>query len=191
MTGFDPVLKDNVQKITLYDIPSTWAQLKLLQHLEKWDHVIAFKTKRQKKYFMVTVSIDFNEERFQAVVKDLPETITTSLLYSSDPSQSPISIWDAKLLRWFRRKVPLNLQEYKDVWTRYFSSQLSKGHNRLLRSGHNQKQNQDSTNKVEPNTTDNKIKMSKLIKKKFVFSTLRNMKKGLDSSESENFTKNG
>ncbi|UZO15058.1 uncharacterized protein OCT59_006494 [Rhizophagus irregularis] len=101
MTGFDPVLKDNVQKITLYDIPSTWAQLKLLQHLEKWDHVIAFKTKRQKKYFM-------ERERFQAVVKDLPETITTSLLYSSDPSQSPISIWDAKLLRWFRRKVPVS-----------------------------------------------------------------------------------
>ncbi|CAB4422512.1 unnamed protein product [Rhizophagus irregularis] len=61
MTGYDPVLKDNVREITLYDIPSTWAQLKLLQHLEKWGHVIAFKTKRQKKYFTVTVSIDFNE----------------------------------------------------------------------------------------------------------------------------------
>ncbi|PKB93165.1 hypothetical protein RhiirA5_387368 [Rhizophagus irregularis] len=148
MTGFDPVLKDNVQKITLYDIPSTWAQLKLLQHLEKWDHVIAFKTKRQKKYFMVTVSIDFNES-------------------------FPITY------------IHLRCKAFKVV------QEKSTCHNRLLRSGHNQKQNQDSTNKVEPNTTDNKIKMSKLIKKKFVFSTLRNMKKGLDGSESENFTKNG
>ena len=125
MTGYDPVLKDNVREITLYDIPSTWAQLELLQHLKKWGHVIAFKTKRQKKYFTVTVSIDFNEwamnlwnqgvwtaplgglpirwypanwnpqqrkerERFQAVVKDIPGTVTISMLYLLDPSQSSI-----------------------------------------------------------------------------------------------------
>ncbi|CAB4445802.1 unnamed protein product [Rhizophagus irregularis] len=61
MTGYDPVLKDNVQEITLYDIPSIRAQLELLQHLEKWGHMITFKTKCQKKYLTVTVSIDFNE----------------------------------------------------------------------------------------------------------------------------------
>ncbi|PKC01899.1 hypothetical protein RhiirA5_426007 [Rhizophagus irregularis] len=49
MTGYDPVLRDNVREITLYNILSTWAQIKLLQHLKKWGHVIAFKTKRQKK----------------------------------------------------------------------------------------------------------------------------------------------
>ncbi|CAB4415115.1 unnamed protein product [Rhizophagus irregularis] len=35
MTGYDLVLKDNVQEITVYNIPSTWAQLELLQHFEK------------------------------------------------------------------------------------------------------------------------------------------------------------
>ncbi|CAB4429823.1 unnamed protein product [Rhizophagus irregularis] len=30
MTGYIPVLKDNIRKITLYDIPSTWAQLEIL-----------------------------------------------------------------------------------------------------------------------------------------------------------------
>ncbi|POG75532.1 hypothetical protein GLOIN_2v1770186 [Rhizophagus irregularis DAOM 181602=DAOM 197198] len=61
MTGYTPELKDNVQKITLYNILSIWAQFKILQHLEKWDHIIAFKTKHQKKYLMVTISIDFNK----------------------------------------------------------------------------------------------------------------------------------
>ncbi|EXX53597.1 hypothetical protein RirG_242440 [Rhizophagus irregularis DAOM 197198w] len=46
MTRYDLILKNNVQEITLYNIPSTWTQLELLQHLEKWGYVIAFKTKR-------------------------------------------------------------------------------------------------------------------------------------------------
>ncbi|GBC48760.2 hypothetical protein GLOIN_2v1787148 [Rhizophagus irregularis DAOM 181602=DAOM 197198] len=111
MTGYTPELKDNVQKITLYNILSIWAQFKILQHLEKWDHIIAFKTKHQKKYLMVTISIDFNKkkrERFQAVVKYLSETVTTSMLYLSDPSQSPILHLGCKAFK-------LNLQEYEGV----------------------------------------------------------------------------
>uniref|UniRef100_U9UQ66 Uncharacterized protein n=1 Tax=Rhizophagus irregularis (strain DAOM 181602 / DAOM 197198 / MUCL 43194) TaxID=747089 RepID=U9UQ66_RHIID len=38
MTRYDLILKNNVQEITLYNIPSTWTQLELLQHLEKWGY---------------------------------------------------------------------------------------------------------------------------------------------------------
>ncbi|UZO15066.1 uncharacterized protein OCT59_006502 [Rhizophagus irregularis] len=61
MTGYDPVLKDNIWEITLYDIPSTWPQLEILQYFEKWSHMIAFKMKYQKKYLTVTISINFNK----------------------------------------------------------------------------------------------------------------------------------
>jgi hypothetical protein len=82
----------------------------------------------------------------------------------------------------------LNLQKYEGVWTRYFSSQLSKGRNRSPRSGRNQKQNKDSANKVGPNTTNNKNKKGKPSEKKNNFPILKNLKKGLDSSKSGKLT---
>ncbi|CAB4421244.1 unnamed protein product [Rhizophagus irregularis] len=174
MTGYDPVLKDNVQKITLYDISSTWTSMSGKER-----------------------------EQFQAVVKDIPGTITTSMLYPSDSSQSPISHLGCKAFKVVQEKstcklityyknwadlnkitnTKMNLQEYEGVWTRYFSSQLSKGHNRSPRSGRNQKQNQNSANKVGPTTTDNKNKEGKPSGKKNNSYTLKNLKKGLDGSE--------
>ena len=82
----------------------------------------------------------------------------------------------------------LNLQEYEDVWTRYFSPQLSKDRNRSPRSGRIQKQNQDSANKVGPNTTNNKTKKGKPSEKKNNSSILKNLKKGLDGSELSKLT---
>ncbi|PKC17139.1 hypothetical protein RhiirA5_406173 [Rhizophagus irregularis] len=148
MTGYDPVLKDNIWEITLYDIPSTWPQLEILQYFEKWSHMIAFKMKYQKKYLTVTISINFNKWAMNLWNQGV---WTASLDPSNDPSQLPISYLGCKAFK-------LNLQEYEGVWIRYFSPQLFKGHNRPPRSGRNQKQNQNSANKVEPNTTDNKIK---------------------------------
>ncbi|POG57672.1 hypothetical protein GLOIN_2v1791484 [Rhizophagus irregularis DAOM 181602=DAOM 197198] len=100
------------------------------------------------------------------VVIDLSETIITSMLYPSDPFQSPYPIWDTKLLR-------------------YFTPQLSKDHNQSPRSGRNQKKNQDSVNKIRPNTTNNKNKKSKPDGNSY---TLKNLKKGLNSSKTEKLT---
>src|SRR4051812_25591030 len=50
ITGYTPERQDNVQDITIYDTPSIWTQLDILQHLKQWVHVIAMKMKSQKKY---------------------------------------------------------------------------------------------------------------------------------------------
>ncbi|GBC13175.1 hypothetical protein GLOIN_2v1762074 [Rhizophagus irregularis DAOM 181602=DAOM 197198] len=102
MTRYDPVLKDNIWEITLYDIPSTWVQLDLLQHLEKWGHTMNLWNQGvwtaplrglPVRWYPANWNLQQRKkrERFQAVVKDLPGTITTSMLYPSDPFQSPIS----------------------------------------------------------------------------------------------------
>ncbi|PKB99506.1 hypothetical protein RhiirA5_429574 [Rhizophagus irregularis] len=72
--------------------------------------------------------------------------------------------------------------------TRYFSPQLSKSHNQSPRSGRTQKQNQDLANKVGPNTTNNKNKEGKPNRKKQNSSTLKNLKKGLNGSETGKLT---
>ncbi|EXX60830.1 uncharacterized protein OCT59_007390 [Rhizophagus irregularis] len=82
----------------------------------------------------------------------------------------------------------LNLQEYEGVWIRYFSPQLSKGRNQSPRSGRTQKQNQDLANKIGPNTINNKNKEGKSNRKKQNSSTLKNLKKGLNGSETGKLT---
>ncbi|CAB4496011.1 unnamed protein product [Rhizophagus irregularis] len=67
----------------------------------------------------------------------------------------------------------------------YFTPQLSKDHNQSPRSGRNQKKNQDSVNKIRPNTTNNKNKKSKPDGNSYA---LKNLKKGLDSSKTEKLT---
>ncbi|PKY34067.1 hypothetical protein RhiirB3_497393 [Rhizophagus irregularis] len=67
----------------------------------------------------------------------------------------------------------------------YFTPQLSKDHNQSPRSGRNQKKNQDSVNKIRPNTTNNKNKKSKPNGNSY---TLKNLKKVLNSSKTEKLT---
>ncbi|POG81017.1 hypothetical protein GLOIN_2v1763623 [Rhizophagus irregularis DAOM 181602=DAOM 197198] len=111
-----------------------------------------------------------------AIMKDLPKNITTSMLYPSNPTQSPLSHLECKTFKIVQEKstckiimyyknwvdlekimnTKLNLQEYEGVWTRYFLPQLSKSRNRSLKSDRNQKQNQDLADKVGSKTTNNK-----------------------------------
>src|SRR4051812_42062636 len=65
ITGYTPERQENIRDITIYDIPSTWTQLDILQHLKLWGHVIAMKTKSQKKYSTVTISIDLNDRAME------------------------------------------------------------------------------------------------------------------------------
>jgi hypothetical protein len=53
--------KDPIWEITVYDIPSTWSQLDMLNHLKAWGQVVAIKFKSQQKYVTVTVSIELNQ----------------------------------------------------------------------------------------------------------------------------------
>lgn len=61
MTGYKPILKDNVREIVVYDIPSKWTQLEILNYLKAWGNILAMKFKTQKKYVTVTISIDLND----------------------------------------------------------------------------------------------------------------------------------
>ncbi|PKY39284.1 hypothetical protein RhiirA4_452449 [Rhizophagus irregularis] len=61
MTGYNPEFKENIREITVYDIPSRWTQLDVLNHLKNWGQVIAIKFKSQQKYTTVTVSVDLNK----------------------------------------------------------------------------------------------------------------------------------
>jgi hypothetical protein len=61
MTGYNPESKENIREITVYDIPSRWTKLDVLNHLKAWGHVIAIKFKSQQKYTTVIVSVDLNK----------------------------------------------------------------------------------------------------------------------------------
>ncbi|CAB4417348.1 unnamed protein product [Rhizophagus irregularis] len=61
MTGYEPMNKDLIREIMVYDIPFTWSQLDTLNHLKAWGQVVAIKFKSQQKYVTVTVSIELNQ----------------------------------------------------------------------------------------------------------------------------------
>jgi hypothetical protein len=45
MTGYKPMLKDNVREMVVYDIPSKWTQLEILNYLKTWSNVLVMKFK--------------------------------------------------------------------------------------------------------------------------------------------------
>ncbi|CAB4421558.1 unnamed protein product [Rhizophagus irregularis] len=80
MTGYEPMLKNNIREIVVYDIPFKWTQIEILNYLKAWGNVLALKFKTQKKYVTVIVSIDpndaalsqWNEEVWTAPLRGLP-----------------------------------------------------------------------------------------------------------------------
>src|SRR4051794_40574106 len=109
------------------------------------------KMKSQKKYSMVIISIELNEqplrlwnrrtwmtplegllvrwylanwnlaqrkkrERFQAVVKNLPETVTPLTLYPEDPTQSPILYLGCKYFKIMQERNTRKLITYYERW---------------------------------------------------------------------------
>ncbi|PKY47690.1 hypothetical protein RhiirA4_463020 [Rhizophagus irregularis] len=80
MTGYEPILKNNIREIVVYDIPFKWTQIEILNYLKAWGNVLALKFKTQKKYVTVIVSIDpndaalsqWNEEVWTAPLRGLP-----------------------------------------------------------------------------------------------------------------------
>src|SRR3954454_7069242 len=125
-------------------------------------------------------------ERFQPVVKDIPETLTTSTLYPEDRTQSPISYLGCKYFKIVQERKTrklityyeswadldkvtgkdINIQEFTGVWQRYFSPQLSRGRNRPPRSASYQKKNQAAGHKPPTNKTEYTNKSSSTFGKK-------------------------
>ena len=75
----------------VYDIPFSWAQLDILNHLKAWGHVITIKFKTQQKYVTLTVSIDLN----QAAMKLWNDGAWTAPLGGLPVRWFPVN-WDLK-----------------------------------------------------------------------------------------------
>ncbi|PKY56575.1 hypothetical protein RhiirA4_476972 [Rhizophagus irregularis] len=137
MTGYVPANKDLIQEITVYNIPSTWSQLDTLNHLKAWGQVVAIKFKSQQKYITIIVSIKLNQvvkrlwnegvwtaplgglpERFQAVLKGVPASVTTATLYMDNPAHSILTDLEMVIGK------PFSLDEYTGNWIRYFTPNL-------------------------------------------------------------------
>ncbi|CAB4425130.1 unnamed protein product [Rhizophagus irregularis] len=192
MTGYGPQIKDNIREITVYDIPSRWTQLDVLNHLKTWGQVIAIKFKSQQKYTTVSVSVDLNQAALDlwnggawtAPLGGVPASTTIALLYPDNPAQSILAptgckafklIQDRgtrKLITYYESWADLdkvigkafNLEEFTGDWKRYYTPNLQR------RKTRNQKVNQDSDSKVSQKDTntiksDKKHKKTKRVKK--------------------------
>ncbi|PKY48667.1 hypothetical protein RhiirA4_464329 [Rhizophagus irregularis] len=192
MTGYDPQIKDNIREITVYDIPSRWTQLDVLNHLKTWGQVIAIKFKSQQKYTTVSVSVDLNRAALDlwnggawtAPLGGVPASTTIASLYPDNPAQSILAptgckafklIQDRgtrKLITYYESWADLdkvigkafNLEEFTGDWKRYYTPNLQR------RKTRNQKVNQDSDSKVSQKDTntiksDKKHKKTKRVKK--------------------------
>ncbi|CAB4434859.1 unnamed protein product [Rhizophagus irregularis] len=118
-------------------------QLDILTNLGKWGQVIAFKVKTQKKYSIVTVSIDFNKWAltnwnngvWTAPFGGLPVRWFTA---SWTLKQRKEHRGRRKLIVYFDTWASLdktlntefNFEEFKGVWTRYFSPTLNQPRNK-------------------------------------------------------------
>ncbi|CAB4405851.1 unnamed protein product [Rhizophagus irregularis] len=165
MTGYTPVDKANVREIVIYDIPSTMPQLDILTNLGKWGQVIAFKVKTQKKYSTVTVSIDFNKWAL---------TNWNNGVWTAPFGGMPASL-DKAL------NTEFNFEEFKGVWTRYFSPTLNRPRNKPpKKTDSTQKQNQDKNLNVTQKDLDEQKQKGKSLGKKKQ-STSKN--KGFDGND--------
>ncbi|CAB4416855.1 unnamed protein product [Rhizophagus irregularis] len=142
-------------------------------------------------------------ERFQAVVIDIPKSITNNVVYNAEnPTQSMLSQLDGalafkiiqdrgrrKLIMYFDTWASLdkalntefNFEEFKGVWTRYFSPTLNWPRNKPpKKTNSTQKQNQDKNlNVLQKNLDGQKQEGKSLGKKKK--STSKN--KGFDGND--------
>ncbi|CAB4431716.1 unnamed protein product [Rhizophagus irregularis] len=142
-------------------------------------------------------------ERFQAVVMDISKSITNNVVYNAEnPTQSMLSQLDSalafkiiqdrgrrKLITYFDTWASLdkalntefNFEEFKGVWTRYFSPTLNRPRNKPpKKTDSTQKQNQDKNLNVTQKDLDGQKQKGKSLGKKKQ-STSKN--KGFDDND--------
>ncbi|CAB4425175.1 unnamed protein product [Rhizophagus irregularis] len=142
-------------------------------------------------------------ERFQAVVMDISKSITNNVVYNAEnPTQSMLSQLDGtlafkiiqdrgrrKLITYFDTWASLdkalntefNFEEFKGVWTHYFSPTLNRPKNKPpKKTDSTQKQNQDKNLNVTQKDLDGQKQKGKSLGKKKQ-STSKN--KGFDGND--------
>ncbi|PKY50852.1 hypothetical protein RhiirA4_467543 [Rhizophagus irregularis] len=128
MTGYNPEIKENIREITVYDIPSRWTQLDVLNHLKNWGQVIAIKFKSQQKYTTVTVSVDLNKAALdlwnsrawtaplEAVLIGVPATTNIATLYPDNPAHSILTPTGCKAFKLIQDRGTRKLITYYKSW---------------------------------------------------------------------------
>ncbi|PKY20292.1 hypothetical protein RhiirB3_433557 [Rhizophagus irregularis] len=123
MTGYVPVNKNLTQEITVYDIPSTWSQLDMLNHLKAWVSIELNQEATRLwndgawtaplgglpvRWFLANWDLKQKKEweRFQAVLKGVPALVNTATLYPENPAHSILAPIGCKAFKLIQDRVP-------------------------------------------------------------------------------------
>ncbi|PKY31328.1 hypothetical protein RhiirB3_448877 [Rhizophagus irregularis] len=107
MTGYNPELKKNVHEFTVYNIPSRWIQLDVLNHLKDWVYVIMIKFKSQQKYTTITTP---------AVLIGVFAFTTIAILYPDNPAHLIFTPTGCKAFKLIQDRGTRKLIIYYETW---------------------------------------------------------------------------